>query len=83
MRYAYSLKDFFDEEPSQKHLDKLISVQQVIDTFYGSEPKEMLVYFLEDGRNFKLSDVDLFKKSLSMFYTCLMGRMKLLTGWMA
>ena len=54
-----SLKDDPIEEISQKHLEKLMSVQMVLDTFDGKHPKEVMLYFLEDGRIFKLESEDL------------------------
>lgn len=44
-------------------MDKLISMQHELDTFDNSKPKEKFVYFLEDGRTFNLSNVDLLNKS--------------------
>ncbi|KAL8115431.1 hypothetical protein AgCh_022066 [Apium graveolens] len=41
------------------HLDNLIIVYIVKDTFNGVAPKEKLLYFLEDGRVMKLSEEDL------------------------
>ena len=54
-----SLKDDPTKEISKKHLDKLISVQIVLDTFGGKYPKEVMIQFLEDEKMFKLRTEDL------------------------
>ena len=48
-----------DEELTQAHLDKLIAVSLVLDTFDGKEPKEKMLYFLEDGKVLILSEEEL------------------------
>lgn len=62
MRDPYFLKYSIKEELSQKHLDKFIYVQLVLDIFYGSKPREKVVYFLEIDKTFKLSDVYILNK---------------------
>ena len=42
-----------DESLSQEHLDRLMCVSLIMDQMDGSEDKEKMIYFLEDGRNYK------------------------------
>ncbi|KAL8126481.1 hypothetical protein AgCh_013680 [Apium graveolens] len=52
------------EEATQKHLDKVISVQVVLDAHDKSNVKEKLILFLKDGRTYRMSESDVLNKSL-------------------
>ena len=52
-----------DEELTQAHLDKLIAVSLILDMHDGREPKEKMLYFMEDGRVLKVNEVDLMLRS--------------------
>ena len=75
-----SLKDDTIEEICQRYLNKLISIQIVLDTFYGKDVKEVMLYFLEDGRKCLNSKLNIYKlntgRNLSMYYIFLSLRIK-------
>ena len=48
-----------DEELTQAHLDKLIAVSLIEDMYDGKEPREKMMYFMEDGRVLKVNEGDL------------------------
>ena len=48
-----------DEELTQAHLDKLIEVSLILDMHDGKEPREKMLYFMEDGRVLKVNEEDL------------------------
>ena len=52
-----------DETLSQEHLDRLISVSLIMDQVDGRTDKEKIIYFLEDGQNYKINEVELMQKS--------------------
>ena len=52
-----------DEELTQAHLDKLVSVSLILDMHDGREPKEKMLYFMEDGRVLKVNEDDLMLRS--------------------
>ena len=52
-----------DESLSQEHLDRLISVNLIMDQMDGRTDKEKMIYFLEDGQNFKINEVELMQKN--------------------
>ena len=63
-RDPFLLTDKPLEEVTQKHLDKVISVQVVLDAHDKSNVKEKLILFLEDGRTYRMSESDVLNKSL-------------------
>ena len=52
-----------DESLSQEHLDRLMCVSLIMDQMDGSEDKEKMIYFLEDGRNYKINEIELIQKN--------------------
>ena len=52
-----------DESLSQEHLDRLMSVSLIVDQMDGNEDKEKMIYFLEDGRNYKINENELMQKN--------------------
>ena len=52
-----------DETLSQEHLDRLISVSLIMDQVDGRLAKEKIIYFLEDGQNYKINEIELMQKS--------------------
>ena len=52
-----------DESLSQEHLDRLMSVSLIMDQMDGNEDKEKMIYFLEDGLNYKLNEIELMQKN--------------------
>ena len=52
-----------DETLSQEHLDRLISVNLIMDQVDGRTDKEKMIYFLEDGQNYKINEVELMQKN--------------------
>ena len=52
-----------DESLSQEHLDRLMSVSLIMDQMDGNADKEKMIYFLEDGLNYKLNEIELMQKS--------------------
>ena len=52
-----------DETLSQEHLDRLISVNLIMDQVDGRTDKEKKIYFLEDGHNYKINEVELMQKN--------------------
>ena len=52
-----------DESLSQEHLDRLISVNLIMDQMDGRTDKEKMIYFLEDGQNFKINEIELMQKN--------------------
>ena len=52
-----------DETLSQEHLDRLISVNLIMDQMDGRTDKEKMIYFLEDGQNFKINEIELMQKN--------------------
>lgn len=59
----YLLTDQCGEVLIQKHLDRFILVQVIIDLFDEDGTKQKLIYFLEDGKVFKLSETDVLLKT--------------------
>ena len=52
-----------DESLSQEHLDRLMSVSLIMDQMDGNADKEKMIYFLEDGLNYKLNEIELMQKN--------------------
>ena len=52
-----------DESLSQEHLDRLMSVSLIVDQMDGNADKEKMIYFLEDGLNYKINELELMQKS--------------------
>ena len=52
-----------DEALSQEHLDRLMSVSLIVDQMDGNEDKVKMIYFLEDGLNYKLNENELMLKN--------------------
>ena len=52
-----------DESLSQEHLDRLMSVSLIVDQMDGNEDKVKMIYFLEDGLNYKLNENKLMQKN--------------------
>ena len=52
-----------DESLSQEHLDRLMSFSLIMDQMDGNADKEKMIYFLEDGLNYKLNKIELMQKS--------------------
>ena len=52
-----------DESLSQEHLDRLMSVSLIIDQMDGNEDKVKMIYFLEDGLNYKINENELMQKN--------------------
>ena len=52
-----------DESLSQEHLDRLLSVSLIMDQMDGNADKEKMIYFLEDGLNYKLNEIELMQKN--------------------
>ena len=52
-----------DESLSQEHLDRLMCVSLIIDQMDGNTDKEKMIYFLEDGLNYKLNKIELMQKN--------------------
>ena len=52
-----------DESLSQEHLDRLMCVSLIMDQMDGNEDKEKMIYFLEDGRNYKINEIELIQKN--------------------
>ena len=52
-----------DESLSQEHLDRLMSVSLIVDQMDGNEDKVKMIYFLEDGLNYKLNEIELMQKN--------------------
>ena len=52
-----------DESLSQEHLDRLISVNLIMDQMDVRTDKEKMIYFLEDSQNFKINEVELMQKN--------------------
>ena len=52
-----------DESLSQEHLDRLMCVSLIIDQMDGNADKEKMIYFLEDGLNYKLNEIELMQKN--------------------
>ncbi|KAL8106700.1 hypothetical protein AgCh_023449 [Apium graveolens] len=63
-RDPFLLTDTPLEEVTKKYLDKVISVQVVLDAHDKSNVKENLILFLEDGRTYRVSESDVLNKSL-------------------
>jgi len=63
-RDPFLLTDKPLEDVTQKHLDKVISVQVVLDAHDKHNVKENLILFLEDGRTYQMSESDVLNKSL-------------------
>lgn len=53
------LTDKMSDQVTQKHLDKIVSVQIVVDVHDRSKPKEQMLYFLKDGPMHKLTKQNL------------------------
>ena len=52
-----------DESLSQEHLDRLMCVSLIMDQMDGNTDKEKMIYFLEDGRNYKINEIELMQKN--------------------
>ena len=52
-----------DETLSKEHLDRVISVNLIMDQVDGRTDKEKIIYFLEDGQNYKITEVELMQKN--------------------
>ena len=52
-----------DESLSQEHLDRLMSVSLIVDQMDGNQDKVKMVYFLEDGLNYKINENELMQKN--------------------
>ena len=52
-----------DETLSHEHLDRLISVSLIMDQVDGRTDREKIIYFLEDGQNYKINEVELMQKN--------------------
>ena len=52
------------EQIKQRHLDKVLSAQIVIDAHDKENLKEKLILLLNDGRTYRLADTDVLKKSV-------------------
>ena len=52
-----------DESLSQEHLDRLMSVSLIVDQMDGNEDKVKMIYFLEDGLNYKINENELIQKN--------------------
>ena len=52
-----------DESLSQEHLDRLMSVSLIVDQMDGNKDKVKMIYFLEDGLNYKLNENELIQKN--------------------
>ena len=52
-----------DESLSQEHLDRLMCVSLIVDQMDGNADKEKMIYFLEDGLNYKINEIELMQKS--------------------
>ena len=63
-RDPYPLTDKVGEAVTQKDLDKIESVQILMDTHDGTGDKEKIAIFLNTGRVYKISEADLVLKSL-------------------
>ena len=63
-RDPYPLTEKVGEAVTQKDLDKVESVQILMDTHDGPEDKEKIAIFLESGRVYRVSEADLLLKSL-------------------
>ncbi|KAL8111559.1 hypothetical protein AgCh_019318 [Apium graveolens] len=63
-RDPFLLTDRPLEDVTQKHLDKVISAQVVLDVHDKHNVKENLILFLEDGRKYQMSESDVLNKSL-------------------
>ena len=51
-----------DESLSQEHLDRLMCVSLIIDQMDGNTDKEKMIYFLKDGLNYKLNEIEQMQK---------------------
>lgn len=47
----------------QKHLEKLIDVHFVMDLFYGKNPNENFLDFLESGKRLRVSEENIMRKT--------------------
>ena len=63
-RDPYPLTDKVGEAVTQKDLDKIKSVQILMDTCDGTGDKEKIAIFLNTGRVYRISEADLLLKSL-------------------
>ncbi|KAL8115843.1 hypothetical protein AgCh_022368 [Apium graveolens] len=63
-RVPFLLTDQPLEDVTQNHLDKVFSVQVVLDAHDKHNVKENLILFLEDGRTYQMSESDVLNKSL-------------------
>ena len=57
------LKRKIDESLSQEHLDRLMYVSLIMDQMDGNADKEKMIYFLEDGLNYKLNEIEMMQKN--------------------
>ncbi|KAL8109799.1 hypothetical protein AgCh_025768 [Apium graveolens] len=64
LRDPFMLTDKSYEQIKQKHLDKVLSAQIVIDAHDKENLKEKLILFLYDGLTYRLADTDVLKKSV-------------------
>ena len=63
LRDSAPLTRRIDESLSQEHLDRLMSVSLIIDQMDGNKDKEKMIYFLEDGLNYKINEIELMQKN--------------------
>ncbi|KAL8132117.1 hypothetical protein AgCh_007860 [Apium graveolens] len=63
-RDPFLLTDQPLEDVTQKHLDRVISFQVVLDAHDKHNVKENLIIFFEDGRTYQMSESDVLNKSL-------------------
>ena len=63
LKYSAPLNRRVDESLSQEHLDRLMSVSLIMDQMDGNADKEKMIYFLEDGLNYKLNEIELMQKN--------------------
>ncbi|KAL8126722.1 hypothetical protein AgCh_013845 [Apium graveolens] len=64
LRDPFMLTDKPYEQIKQRHLDKVLSAQIVIDAHDKENLKEKLILFLNNGRTYRLADTDVLKKSV-------------------
>ncbi|KAL8088912.1 hypothetical protein AgCh_038615 [Apium graveolens] len=64
LRDPFMLTDKPYEQIKQKHLDKVLSAQIVIDAHDKDDLKEKLILFLNDERTYRLADTDVLKRSV-------------------
>ncbi|KAL8104425.1 hypothetical protein AgCh_028585 [Apium graveolens] len=83
-RDLFLLTDKPLKDVTQKHLDKVISVQVVLDVHDKHNVKENLILFLEDGRTYQMSESDVLNnslKELQFFYYLLEVKSDITRRW--